>query len=234
MAADLATAPDTGLMVQLCGDAHLSNFGGFASPERDMLFDVNDFDETAPGPFEWDLKRLAASLEVSGRALQFDNQTTRAIVVGAVRGYQEAMRTFALMSNIQVWYTRLDVAAATERWGGAIDTKTLQQVARRVTKAQHKDQIEGALQLTRVVGGNCGSCLTLPCWYRSTSCTAKTRAACTGIRSMRPSGDTVAPWPATGGASSSPIDTLTWPARWSEWEASVPGPGWRSLSARPG
>ena len=82
MAADLATAPDTGLTVQLCGDAHLSNFGGFASPERDMLFDINDFDETAPGPFEWDLKRLAASLEVSGRALQFDDQTTRAMSSG--------------------------------------------------------------------------------------------------------------------------------------------------------
>jgi uncharacterized protein (DUF2252 family) len=153
MAADLASAPHTGLMVQLCGDAHLSNFGGFASPDREMVFDVNDFDETAPGPFEWDLKRLAASLEVSGRALQFDSQSTRAIVVGAVRGYQEAIRTFALMSNIQVWYTRLDVAAATERWGGAIDAKTLQQVTRRVTKAQHKDQLKARAELTRVVDG---------------------------------------------------------------------------------
>ena len=84
MAADLATLPSSDLIVQLCGDAHLSNFGGFASPERSMLFDVNDFDETAPGPFEWDIKRLAASLEIAGRSRGFDSALNRQIVLRAV------------------------------------------------------------------------------------------------------------------------------------------------------
>ncbi len=153
MAADLASAPHTGLMVQLCGDAHLSNFGGFASPERDMVFDLNDFDETAPGPFEWDLKRLAASLEISARAGQFDSQTSRAIVIGGVRSYQEAIRRFASMSNIAVWYTRLDVAGAVQRWGGAVGRKTTQLVERKISKAQHKDQLKARAELTRLDSG---------------------------------------------------------------------------------
>ena len=113
MAADLSTAPHTGLSVQLCGDAHLSNFGGFASPERTMIFDVNDFDETASGPFEWDVKRLAASIEVAARGRNMDVPTRRAIVVDAVRSYQEGVRSFAGMPNLAVWYERLDLDAIT-------------------------------------------------------------------------------------------------------------------------
>jgi len=111
MAADLATMAHSGLTVQLCGDAHLSNFGGFASPEREMLFDVNDFDETLPGPFEWDLKRLAASLEVAARSRDFDSATARAIVTGGVQSYRDGIRNFATMPNLQVWYARLDAVA---------------------------------------------------------------------------------------------------------------------------
>ena len=116
MAADLATMPHTGLTVQLCGDAHLSNFGGFASPDRAMVFDVNDFDETAPGPFEWDLKRLAASLEIAARGRQWNSQTARTIVTAGIRSYQDAIRAFATMPNLDVWYTRLDVNEAMQRW----------------------------------------------------------------------------------------------------------------------
>ena len=92
MAADLATEEQTGLEVQLCGDAHLSNFGGFGSPERELIFDVNDFDETIPGPFEWDLKRLAASVEIAARSLEFDDDTRRSIVAGSSCSYRRAMQ----------------------------------------------------------------------------------------------------------------------------------------------
>src|ERR687897_238068 len=91
MAADLAATPRSGLHVQVCGDAHLSNFGVFASPERQMVFDINDFDETHPGPFEWDVKRLAASLEIAGRDNEFSRKKRRQVVLTAVESYRQAM-----------------------------------------------------------------------------------------------------------------------------------------------
>ena len=114
MAADLATTPTSGLRVQLCGDAHLSNFGAFASPERRLVFDVNDFDETLPGPFEWDVKRLAASLVVAGRASSFAAKDIRKIVLAGVEGYRTAMRGFAQQSLLDVWYAHLDIEPAME------------------------------------------------------------------------------------------------------------------------
>ena len=111
MAADLAAGPRTGLLAQLCGDAHLSNFGIFAAPDRRLVFSINDFDETLPGPFEWDVKRLAASFAVAGRDRGFDDAVRRSIVTAAVREYRQATARFAQMRNIHVWYTRLDVAA---------------------------------------------------------------------------------------------------------------------------
>ena len=152
MASDLASVPHSGLTVQLCGDAHLSNFGGFASPERDMLFDINDFDETAPGPFEWDIKRLAASLEIAARSRSFDEREAHKIVKSGVRSYQEAIRSFATMSNLAVWYTRLDVVKAIQDWGGAVGPKIVQRVQRNVSKAQGKDQIKARARLTQQVG----------------------------------------------------------------------------------
>src|SRR6185436_4530760 len=110
MAADLADGPRTGLHVQLCGDAHLSNFGIFASPDRRLVFSINDFDETLPGPFEWDVKRLAASFAVAGRDRGFDERVRRSVVMAAARAYREAIARFAGMRNLDVWYTRLDVA----------------------------------------------------------------------------------------------------------------------------
>ena len=111
MAADLADGPRTGLHAQLCGDAHLSNFGVFAAPDRRLVFSINDFDETLPGPFEWDLKRLAASVAVAGRDRGFDETVCRSVVMAAAREYREAIARFAEMRNIDVWYTRLDIAA---------------------------------------------------------------------------------------------------------------------------
>src|SRR5579864_5628531 len=104
MASDLATTPVSGLTVQACGDAHLSNFGVFGSAERRLVFDVNDFDETLPGPWEWDVKRLAASMEVAARDSGFPGKKRRQIVSSTVGRYREAMRAFAGMSNLDVWY----------------------------------------------------------------------------------------------------------------------------------
>ena len=107
MASDLSGEPDTGLQVQLCGDAHLANFGGFATPERTLIFDINDFDETLPGPFEWDLKRLAASFEVTARSNEFSDRERRTVLNAMTLSYVRAMHEFSLMSNLDIWYTRL-------------------------------------------------------------------------------------------------------------------------------
>jgi uncharacterized protein (DUF2252 family) len=153
LAADLAPTPRTGLTVQLCGDAHLANFGGFASPERNLLFDVNDFDETHPGPFEWDVKRLVASLEVATRARNFDKKTRAAVVAGAARTYRETMRTFAGQGNLAVWYARLDIDAILSRWGTEAGSGALKNFDAAVTKAESKDQLKAKAKLTEVVDG---------------------------------------------------------------------------------
>ena len=108
MASDLASTPRSGIPVQLCGDAHLSNFGVFGTPERNLVFDINDFDETLPGPWEWDVKRLAASLVVAGRDRGFPVKQRSEIVLAAVASYRTAMRDFAAKSNLEVWYAHLD------------------------------------------------------------------------------------------------------------------------------
>ncbi|MET8544946.1 DUF2252 domain-containing protein [Kitasatospora sp. NPDC004799] len=109
-AADLGAVPDTGITVQLCGDAHLLNFGVYASPERALLFDVNDFDETFPGPFEWDVKRLAASVAVAARDNGLDERRVRRAALTAVQGYASAMRRLAGLGELDVWYARVDTA----------------------------------------------------------------------------------------------------------------------------
>jgi uncharacterized protein (DUF2252 family) len=108
MAADLAGTPTAGLDVQLCGDAHLSNFGAFASPERRLLFDLNDFDETLPGPFEYDVKRLAASFTIAAHNNGFGRANTRAATLTSVRASREALADFAAMGTLAVWYAHLD------------------------------------------------------------------------------------------------------------------------------
>ena len=111
MASDLAAHARSGLRVQACGDAHLSNFGTFAAPDRRLVFDLNDFDETAPGPWEWDVKRLAASFAIAGRENGFKAKQRREVVLTAVGNYREAMRGLASLSDLEVWYARLDVEA---------------------------------------------------------------------------------------------------------------------------
>ena len=153
MASDVAGAPRTGLDVQLCGDAHLANFGGFASPERELVFDVNDFDETHPGPFEWDLKRLAASLEIAARSCRFDASVRRRIVLRSVAAYREAVREFAGWRNLDIWYARLDTGGIVARWGSEVGKGVVGRFQRTVAKAQAKDQMKAQAKLTRVVDG---------------------------------------------------------------------------------
>ena len=153
MASDLSTAPRSGLNVQLCGDAHLANFGGFASPERSMVFDLNDFDETLPGPFEWDVKRLAASLEVAGRSRQLSAKERTAVVTNAVRSYRDTIRSFAAMSNLDVWYAHLDVEGVTKIWGQEAGAQAMRNMQRAVTKAASKDRLKAKAKLTKLVDG---------------------------------------------------------------------------------
>jgi uncharacterized protein (DUF2252 family) len=153
MAHDLAATPRAGLNVQLCGDAHLSNFGGFASPERDLVFDLNDFDETHVGPFEWDVKRLAASFEIAARNRNFSHQERLAAVLAVVRSYREAMREFAGMRNLDVWYSRIDanqLEAAVRAQSGRKASKTL---SRNVAKARTRDSMKAFAKLTYEVDG---------------------------------------------------------------------------------
>jgi uncharacterized protein (DUF2252 family) len=153
MASDLATGARTGLDVQLCGDAHLSNFGGFASPERDLVFDLNDFDETHPGPFEWDVKRLAASVEIAGRARELDDRLRQRVVLGSAAAYREAIRAFSQMRNVEVWYSHLDARGVAERWGPEAGTAVLANFERMVAKAQTRDHLRALAKLTREVDG---------------------------------------------------------------------------------
>lgn len=152
MAADLATAPSSGLTVQCCGDAHLANFGGFASPERSLLFDINDFDETSPGPFEWDVLRLAASFEIAGRSLELDDAATRACVVQLAFAYRDAMTTFASMRNLEVWYARLDISARIEELAAA-SRSSARRARRGVAKAEKRDNLRALRKLTELVDG---------------------------------------------------------------------------------
>ena len=153
MASDLAGTPCTGLVVQACGDAHLSNFGIFASPERKFLFDVNDFDETLPGPWEWDVKRLAASLEVAARGNGFARKERRRIVTSSTRMYRETMRAFASMSNIDIWYARVDLDLVEKMFSPRMAAKDRKVVARNLAKARTRDSMQAFSKLCGEVDG---------------------------------------------------------------------------------
>jgi uncharacterized protein (DUF2252 family) len=153
MAADLASTPASGLLAQMCGDAHLSNFGAFASPERKLVFDVNDFDETLPGPFEWDVKRLAASLIVAGRDNGFSAKVNRKLALAAGEGYRTAMRGFADQSFLDVWYTYLDVEPAIRELTSDIKAKRLKMFEKMLAKAHTKDSTSAMDKLTAEVDG---------------------------------------------------------------------------------
>src|ERR1700746_204225 len=153
MASGLATTPVSGIAVQACGDAHLSNFGIFGSAERRLLFDVNDFDETQPGPWEWDVKRLAASLEVAGRDNQFPAKQRREIVLAGVSRYRQAMREFAAMTNLDVWYTHVDMAELRAQFDAQLRARQRKLMDKGLAKARTRDSMQELAKLTRTVDG---------------------------------------------------------------------------------
>jgi Uncharacterized protein conserved in bacteria (DUF2252) len=158
MASDLAATPRSGVAVQLCGDAHLSNFGLFGSPERQLMFDINDFDETLPGPWEWDVKRLAASFEVAGRDLGFAPADRRAIAMAAVREYRERMQAAAGMRTLDAWYAHMSVDQVTgwisaEPSSKRLGKKITRQAALDIAKARTRDSVRVFAKRTGQIGG---------------------------------------------------------------------------------
>jgi uncharacterized protein (DUF2252 family) len=153
MAADLATTPHSNLFVQLCGDAHLMNFGAFGSPERRLVFDINDFDETWPGPFEWDVKRLAASVAIAGRDNGFDEAQRLGAVMAVGQEYRTAMAAYAGKNNLDVWYAMLDVEVAIAELRSVAQKKAIKRAEANVAKARTRDSHQAYEKLTRVVDG---------------------------------------------------------------------------------
>jgi uncharacterized protein (DUF2252 family) len=153
MAHDLAATPRSGLIVQCCGDAHLSNFGVFASPERKLVFDVNDFDETLPGPWEWDVKRLAVSMLIAARSNGFKAKEQDQIVLDTVARYRTAMADFAAMKNLDVWYAHLDIQDVVQQYGSQFKPKIVKRADKTLAKARTKDSMTAFSKLTSVVDG---------------------------------------------------------------------------------
>ena len=153
MAADLAPTPRSGLAVQVCGDAHLSNFGVFASPERQLMFDINDFDETLPGPWEWDVKRLAASFEIAGRDRGFSSADRRQIVVAGVSEYRVRMKQAADARNLDVWYAHVEIEALFEQLKSGMSGKAEAKARANVAKARTRDSMQAFSKLTHEVDG---------------------------------------------------------------------------------
>jgi uncharacterized protein (DUF2252 family) len=152
MASDLSGGARSGLNVQLCGDAHLMNFGVFHTPERRMVFDINDFDETAPGPFEWDVKRLAASFAIAGRDNDFSTKDRRKALLAVSESYRTAMAEFAGMTNLAVWYTTLDVANFVQQ-SGKLAAKVRKRAEANIDKARTKNSLQAFEKLTHLVNG---------------------------------------------------------------------------------
>ncbi|MEU9012145.1 DUF2252 domain-containing protein [Streptomyces sp. NPDC048479] len=153
MASDLGAAPHTGIVAQLCGDAHLLNFRLLASAERHLVFDINDFDETLPGPWEWDVKRLAASLVIAGRENGFSRKQRRAVVQGTVGAYRDAMRSFAGMTNLDVWYTQADADQLHELLPERLGKGARDKVSHALSTARTRDTLQAYRKLTKVVDG---------------------------------------------------------------------------------
>jgi len=153
MAHDLGPTPRSGLNVQCCGDAHLSNFGVFASPERRLVFDVNDFDETLPGPWEWDVKRLAVSMLIAARDNGYRAKDEERIVLDTVGRYRTAMAEFAAMKNLEVWYSRLEIEGLIEELAPQFKQKMVERTEKALAKARTKDSMAAFSKLTQSVNG---------------------------------------------------------------------------------
>lgn len=152
-ASDLASTPATGLTVQACGDAHLSNFGLFASPERQLVFDINDFDETLPGPWEWDVKRLAASFTIAAQHLGLDSSSGRKITRNAASQYREAMASFAEMHTVDVWYAHLPIEELFEARKSGMGKRRRKKGEKLIKKARSKDSLQALSKLAEEVNG---------------------------------------------------------------------------------
>ena len=153
MAADLARTLDSGIVVQACGDAHISNFGGFAAQDRRLIFGPNDFDETLPGPWEWDVKRMAASVEIAGRDVGLPADRRRRLVIDCVRQYRQAMRGFADVSHLDVWYERINASELVDRFGGRLGRKGRIVFTRPFARARRKTHLRAVAKLTEQVDG---------------------------------------------------------------------------------
>jgi uncharacterized protein (DUF2252 family) len=153
MAVDLAQTPNSGIAVQACGDAHISNFGAFAAPDRKLVFSPNDFDETLPGPWEWDVKRMTASVEIAGRDIGLGEARRRRIVTACAREYREAMRTWARESHLDVWYERLNATELVHRFGGKLGARGRIDFARPFARAHRKTSLRALKKLTERVDG---------------------------------------------------------------------------------
>ena len=153
MAADLAATPNSGIVVQACGDAHISNFGGFAAQDRRLIFGPNDFDETLPGPWEWDVKRMAASVEIAGRDVELPADRRSALVRECVREYREAMRGFATVGHLDVWYERINASELADRFGGRLGKKGRILFSQPFAKARRKTSLRAVRKLTEMHDG---------------------------------------------------------------------------------
>ncbi len=153
MATDLATTPNSGLTVQACGDAHLSNFGFYASPERQLVFDINDFDETLPGPWEWDVKRLAASFMIAGRNRGFSDADNRKITATSVASYRQTMAEMAGTRTLDVWYAHLSAAALRDAFASRGAKKAAKRTKKTATKAKSKDSLQALRKMAEKVDG---------------------------------------------------------------------------------
>jgi uncharacterized protein (DUF2252 family) len=153
MASDLSSTPRSGFTVQCCGDAHLSNFGVFASPERRLIFDLNDFDETLPGPWEWDVKRLAASMMIGAQDNGYSVKDQDQIVLDTVASYRTAMTEFAGMSNLDVWYACIDIGALLDELGSQLKPGMAKRAGKALAKARTRDSMSAFSKLTRVIDG---------------------------------------------------------------------------------
>src|SRR5437588_10403291 len=149
MASDLAPTPRSGLKVQCCGDAHLSNFGVFASPERRLVFDINDFDETLPGPWEWDVKRLATSMLIAARDNGYSGKDRDRIVLDTVAQYRGAMREFAAMPNLGVWYARIEIEPLLREYAAQFTGRMAKRTERQLAKARTRDSLSAFSKLTQ-------------------------------------------------------------------------------------
>ena len=234
MASDLAAGPRTGLHTQLCGDAHLSNFGGFAAPDRKLVFSLNDFDETLPGPFEWDVKRLAASFAVAGRDRGFD-EAQRAVINQEVgKSYRENIREFAAMRNLDIWYSRIDVddlVARVKQEATAKDSKAEKRLEANVAKGRTKDSMKAFSKLTTIVDGEPRITGDPP---SDRADRGRRRRSGDRLRRVPPHASFArigARWPATAASCSSATATSTPPARSSASAASARAPGSASCSA---